>query len=427
MVSVRVIHRTGGPAFYAMVRTTDGRRLQRKLGRAWLRRSRPPTGYLTRAQAEARLGEILSGRDDAVAIIPGPGSEITFKTATDEFLRYVELDRKRRPSTVSDYRQEIRQLLKEFGESTPLAEITTERIDRWRVRMVAENRLTARTINKRRQQLHAIFNRARKRYGLPSNPVAAVERQPDRPSGDFNVLDPTEIELVADNAANEQDAAVFRVAAYTGLRVTEPRALRWEDIDWMARVIHVRRSYSHRVEGAPKSGKVRSVPLIARAARALDDLSRRERWTDDDDFVFVNPVGGVIEDSALRRRFYEALDRAGLGYLRKKRMSIRFHDLRHTFGTLAVQAWPVTDVKAFMGQADLQTTMRYVHHVPQHDAADRLERVVEARIAAVGCTSGAREEEDEECDTSETASEREVSDGPGRIRTSDQRIMSPLL
>jgi integrase len=57
-----------------------------------------------------------------------------------------------------------------------------------------------------------------------------------------------------------------------------------------------------------------------------------------------------LDGSALRRRFYAAMDRAAL-----KR--IRFHDLRHTFGTLAVQAFPLTDVKAFMGHADISTTM----------------------------------------------------------------------
>jgi hypothetical protein len=57
---------------------------------------------------------------------------------------------------------------------------------------------------------------------------------------------------------------------------------------------------------------------------------------------------------------------------------IRFHDLRHTFGTLAVQAFPLTDVKAFMGHADIQTTMLYVHHVPQADAAEKLSRLVSA-------------------------------------------------
>jgi integrase len=100
------------------------------------------------------------------------------------------------------------------------------------------------------------------------------------------------------------------------------------------------------------------VPLVDQAARALDQLSRRERFTGDDDLVFVNPVGEQFEESAMRRRFYDALDAAELP-------RIRFHDLRHTFGTLAVQAFALTDVKAYMGHADIQTTMIYVHHVPQ--------------------------------------------------------------
>jgi len=36
---------------------------------------------------------------------------------------------------------------------------------------------------------------------------------------------------------------------------------------------------------------------------------------------------------------------------------IRFHDLRHTFGTLAVQVFPLSDVKAYMGHADIATTI----------------------------------------------------------------------
>jgi hypothetical protein len=44
---------------------------------------------------------------------------------------------------------------------------------------------------------------------------------------------------------------------------------------------------------------------------------------------------------------------------------------------LAVQAFSLTDVKAFMDHADIQTTMIYAHHVPQHDAADKLTKLLE--------------------------------------------------
>jgi integrase len=100
----------------------------------------------------------------------------------------------------------------------------------------------------------------------------------------------------------------------------------------------------------------------------LDRLSRRELFTGSDDLVFAGVLGGHLDGSALRRRFYAALDRAGLGALRAKPEPITFHDLRHTFGTLAVRAFPLSDVKAYMGHSDIQTTMIYVHHVPRHDA-----------------------------------------------------------
>ena len=52
-------------------------------------------------------------------------------------------------------------------------------------------------------------------------------------------------------------------------------------------------------------------------------------------------------------------------------------------GTLAVQEFPLSDVKSYMGHADIATTMIYVHHVPQHDAVDRLSaRVSKASSAS---------------------------------------------
>jgi len=115
--------------------------------------------------------------------------------------------------------------------------------------------------------------------------------------------------------------------------------------------------------------------MIDQVAAALDRLSRRKSWTGEGDLVFVNPDGRHIEDSALRRRFYAALEAAGLKH-------VRFHDLRHSFGTLAVQVFPLTDVKAYMGHADIATTMIYVHHVPQVDAAEKLSKALRAASTA---------------------------------------------
>jgi integrase len=62
---------------------------------------------------------------------------------------------------------------------------------------------------------------------------------------------------------------------------------------------------------------------------------------------------------------------------------LRFQDLRHSFGTLAVQVFPLSDVRAYMGHADIATTMIYVRPVPQHAAAAMLTAAV-AQTAARG-------------------------------------------
>lgn len=82
--------------------------------------------------------------------------------------------------------------------------------------------------------------------------------------------------------------------------------------------------------------------------------------------MFLTRSAIRLDDSKLRRAS-TALKRAGL-----KR--IRFHDLRHSFGMLAVQVFPLPDVKAHMGHVDIQTTMVCVHRAPAGDAAERLSR-----------------------------------------------------
>jgi integrase len=151
--------------------------------------------------------------------------------------------------------------------------------------------------------------------------------------------------------------------------------------------VHVRRSYSHvaRTEKAPKSGKVRSVPLVAELIGPLDALSRRAHFTGDDDLVFVSDTGEHVNQATLRRAYYAALDRAGL-------RRVRFHDLRHCFGSVAVREFPLSDVQAMLGHAHVTTTMRYMHHRPGADDAARLsrERMAAGRRRASPPRRGAR-------------------------------------
>ena len=386
---VHLRHGKRGPVWYARYRLADGRQAQKRLGPAWVnkkgnKKGRIPAGYYTQKTAKTELDAILT--DARRGELPGsePKSGHTFGEACTRWLHYVEVEQRRKPSTLRDYRNVVRgTLLPEFGQDTPLEQITAGRIDQYRKGLLSEGRLSPRTVQKLMVQMHSILERAStgpedKDKWIKTNPARDVKRVTLTRSGDFNVLSVVEVEAVARAATGEQDAAVFVVAAFTGLRLGELRALRWRDVDFAKQTVHVHRSFTHGVLGTPKSGKVRSVPLIDQAARHLDQLSRREHFTSPNDLVFCTEVGGYLNDDGIRDRFYDALAAAGLGDKRTGPEPIVFHDLRHTFGTLAVQAWPISDVQGYMGHADIQTTMIYVHHQPKAAAANELTELVAA-------------------------------------------------
>ena len=104
------------------------------------------------------------------------------------------------------------------------------------------------------------------------------------------------------------------------------------------------------------------MPLAPDVASTLARLGQREHWVDEDELVFVGESGGYLDGSALRRRYKTALGRAGL-------RDLRFHDLRHTFGTRMIAKADIRRVQEWMGHADIQTTMRYLHFAPRDEDA----------------------------------------------------------
>jgi Phage integrase family len=102
--------------------------------------------------------------------------------------------------------------------------------------------------------------------------------------------------------------------------------------------------------------------MVPDVASALARLADREFWIGPEDLVFANELGTFQDASAIRIRYRAALTRAGLRQL-------RFHGLRHTFGTFAVRRAEVPVVQAWMGHSDIQTTMRYVHRRDRGDEA----------------------------------------------------------
>lgn len=362
------VERKRGPVWYAKYRLPDGRQVQRKIGPAWAERGRPPAGYFTKRTAEAWLRDTL----DAARRRALPGQVATGATIADaaaEWLRYVEHDRDCKPSTLRDYRNVVKsRLIPAFG-AMRAEDLTPEIVEQWRASLGSdrEKPLSNRTRNKALTILGAVMERARKVYGLPTNPVREVEKLRERyDSTSFAFYSPEEVHALVRAAASEQDGAIFLTAAFTGLRRGELIALRWRDVDFERSAIRVEGSFSDGQLTTPKSGHGRVVPMVPEVASILARLSQRDDATGDDDLVFRGEHDTYLDGSALRRRFAAASKRAGL-------REIRFHDLRHTFGTLAVRgAESIVELQHWLGHAEVRTTMRYTHYQDKQDAAERL-------------------------------------------------------
>lgn len=273
---VQLRERKRGDQWYLAYRV-NGRRFKRRLGPAWREKGRPPKGYYTKRKAEEALQAILTDARRGELPLPDPVAEThTYGDACRELLRYVQDEKGRSESTVRDYRNAIKKrLLPEFGEDTPLSSITTARIDDYRERLLMERELSQRSVQKLLVINYSILKRAKRKGWMATNPAEDAERVTVQRSGDFNVLSPEEVLAVSRAADDEQDGTLFVVAAYTGLRMGELRALRWADVDFGNRNLFVRQNRVRDRLRSPKSGKVRSVPLIDQAAAALDGLRAR--------------------------------------------------------------------------------------------------------------------------------------------------------
>ena len=254
---------------------------------------------------------------------------VTFRELATEWLVYLEHEKGAKPSTLRDYRWVLAEpgqshrrgvgvspglLMAAFGDR-PATAITTHDVGEY-LRGLDRGGAQPRTVNKHRQGISAIYGYAMREdaYRLPTNPAAATTRRREPPPAVLDFYEPEEVEALAlaaergehrrvtklrlDEAEREaraiedhQDAELFRIAAYTGLRLGELLALRWADVDLRDRRLVVHRAFSDRTEGPTKSWQARFLPIADPAAHAFARLARREDFVEADDYVFCSRLG----------------------------------------------------------------------------------------------------------------------------------------
>src|SRR3954466_5432978 len=133
------------PVWRAKSRLPDGRQVKKTIGPAWTDRGRPRAGYYTKRTAETWLRDLLA--QARAGTLPGMvRTGVTFADACDEYLRYVEVDLDRKPSTVTDYRSIVRAHLAPAFGTPRLEDVTGERIEAWKATLTISNRSKAKIL-----------------------------------------------------------------------------------------------------------------------------------------------------------------------------------------------------------------------------------------------------------------------------------------
>jgi integrase len=135
---------------------------------------------------------------------------------------------------------------------------------------------------------------------------------------------------------------IIQIDLITGMRRNEILSLHKSQIDFLRNSIELHNT---------KGGKSRSVPMYETIRPVFERLCEKAGPSG---YLFENPrTGKSIKD--IKTAWWNALKDAGIA-------GLRFQDIRHTFGTRAIDnGAPLSAVKEVMGHMDIHTTMRYVH------------------------------------------------------------------
>lgn len=354
-------------------RREDGKRQQR-----W------HSGFNTKREAEEGLTTELAKVNNRSYI---DKNKVTVGEFMDSWLA-----RSRRPSTQAMYEMLARCYIVPALRTIRLQELTVMQVDTFYSDLQRnggrKGMLSPKTIRHVHTTLRAAVNEA-VRLGLVPRNVVLQASPPSPASPEMQTWTARELKAFLAAVANDRLYAAFLTAASTGLRRGELLGLRWRDLSLDEASLAVRQSLVvvnyQVITSPPKTTKARRSialdPDTIDALRAWRTCVLEERIAlglgapKADDLVFTREDGAPLHPGEFAKRFRRLVKDAGL-------KTIRFHDLRHTHATIALQAGVhVKVVSERLGHSGVGITLdTYSHAIPamESEAATRVMELVKS-------------------------------------------------
>jgi integrase len=353
------------------------------------RRQKMKRGFPTRKAAQTWARDTL-GRIDRGTWVPP--KRITLNEWLDLWLDPAAPRKKPiRPTTLTTYRIYADTYLRPQLGHRQLQSLAADDLDRlYRDLLVGGGRtgrgLGPKTVRHVHTLLHTCLAAAVRKGHLEHNPADRAD-PPSVPHRRPKVWWPDDLQLFLAGVQGDRLAALWTLAATTGMRRAELLGLSWDAVDLDAGRLEVRRTVVL-VEGRPvlvdatKTAHGRRAFALDRATVAAlkahrtrqlaERLAWGEGWTDTG-LVFTREDGSLIDPRWLTKAFTRKAKAVGLP-------SLSLHGLRHSYASNALRAGvPVEVVSGRIGHAQVSTTLDiYVttHEAQDADAAERVAAVI---------------------------------------------------
>lgn len=329
-------------------------------------------GYLVKVRRDLQLGVHVS---DSASLTIKEASKLWLERCDDAGLER---------STRDAYRQHVDLHIVPFIGARKLTQITTPTVHAFADELAKANRSGA-MIKRVLRSLGAIFGEARRRGLAATNPVADARVRVPEKRRSKRVIIPTKAELrkIIANAAGKHRAFII-AALFTGLRASELRGLRWNNVNLKDGILSVR----ERVDawgdaGPPKShAGERTVPLAPMAVKALKE-HRLATPNGPEGLVFPSAEGTPINHQNIIKRIWRPLlIKAELFTLDKARSDddgqpikvprYTFHSLRHAAASLFIeQGLTPKRIQTLMGHSSITVTFDTYGHLFDDSEADQ--------------------------------------------------------
>ena len=231
--------------------------------------------------------------------------------------------------------------------------------------------------------LHSALQQAVKERIIPYNPCDNC-RIPPKEKKEMSILPPEKVGAYLREAENYGVLPMFMLELTSGLRRGELLALLWDDLDVQNCILsvskQVTRSDGELVVTEPKTKN--SVRKLAIPKQTMELLVREHEQHPDSPILFPSPrTGGYWSPDAVSRLNKKLLKAAGIDE------KVRFHDLRHTYATLAISnGVDVKTLASMLGHHSAGFTLDTYTHVTndmQKGAAEKIGDFMESATAGI--------------------------------------------